>query len=86
MEVQAVTGSCANVVNNRLCVMDRSTGYRFLVDTGANVSVLPARKSTRDNSAGYKLYAANGTEISTFGVKTLVLDLKMRRPYRAHSC
>lgn len=76
-----MTGPCA-VSNNRLCVTDRTTGFRFLVDTGANVSVLPARSARCDTSASYKLYAANGTEINTFGVKTLVLDLKMRRPYR----
>lgn len=84
-QVQSTTGACActqAVSSNRLCVTDRNTGLRFLVDTGANVSVLPYRKCKSDNSVGYKLFAANGTEISTFGEKTLVLDLKMRRPYR----
>lgn len=82
--VQSVAEACTNTVSsNRLCVTDQNSGLRFLVDTGANVSVLPARKvkHNSNNSVGYKLYAANGTEISTFGVKTLVLNLKMRRPY-----
>lgn len=30
----------------------------------------------------YRLYAANGTEIKTYGIKTLILDLNLRRPYR----
>lgn len=53
------------------------------MDTGANVSVLPViRKYRAVENTRYKLYAANGTEIKTYGTKSLVLDLKLRRPYR----
>ncbi|CAG5043554.1 unnamed protein product [Parnassius apollo] len=68
---------------NRLCVSDSNSGLRFLVDTGANVSVLPAvRKDRLNQCSEYKLYAANGNEIATYGTKTIVLNLNLRRPYR----
>lgn len=56
------------------------------MDTGACVSVIPVKKKfssvpiASDNN--YKLYAANGSEIKTFGVRTLVLDLNLRRAFR----
>lgn len=64
--------------------MDRKSGLRFLVDTGANISVLPVTKKPYRDSVcdNYKLYAANGTEIKTYGVKTMELDFNLRRPYR----
>lgn len=73
---------CAIYPSSRLCVTDRKSGLRFLVDTGANVSVIPKsilRKKCQDHT--YKLFAANGTEINTYGDRTLTLDLNMRRPY-----
>lgn len=82
--VQSATVACTQPANNRLCVFDKKLGLKFLVDTGANVSVLPVNKFkfNRNYNTCYKLYAANGTEIKTFGIKTLTLDLQMRRPYR----
>lgn len=69
--------------HHRLCVTDLTTGLKFLVDTGANISVLPAPKNkSRTSNSEYKLYAANGTLINTYGVKTLDLDLKLRRHFR----
>lgn len=68
--------------SNRLSVTDRKSGYRFLIDTGANISVLPRERKDNSRDNTYKLYAANGTEIRTYGERTLTLDLKMRRPYR----
>lgn len=82
--VQAATAVCTVPSNNRLCITDRTTGLCFLVDTGANVSVLPSsskRNVCRSKETNYKLYAANGTEISTYGHKTLILDLNLRRPF-----
>lgn len=68
----------------RLCITDDSSGLRFLVDTGANISVLPVNKNrvTSAKCEDYKLYAANGSEIKTYGVKTLNLDFRLRRPFR----
>lgn len=48
--------------------------------------MLPFRKNIKFSSASvksdYKLYAANGTVIDTYGLKTLILDFKLRRPFR----
>lgn len=46
-------------------VYDRVTRTRYLIDTGADVSVLPAESSIRRQVTGYKLYAANITCIDT---------------------
>lgn len=77
-------GTCISNTNHRLCVSDKQSGIRYLIDSGANISVLPkAHKSVRYNSeiSKYKLYAANGTEIKTYGTKTLVLNLNLRRAF-----
>lgn len=55
---------------------------RYLIDTGADISVLSSRKFSSSIPTEYKLYAANGTKINTYGEKTLVLDLGLRRPFR----
>ncbi|KAL0819180.1 hypothetical protein ABMA28_008433 [Loxostege sticticalis] len=74
--VQPAADVCTIRPTHRLCVTDLHSGLRFLVDTGANVSVIPAAKRPFSDSASdsYKLYAANGTEIRTYGTKKL-------RPY-----
>ncbi|KAJ0169143.1 hypothetical protein K1T71_015309 [Dendrolimus kikuchii] len=57
---------------------------RFLVDSGANVSVLP-RWSVRNRQSAcedYRLFAANGTPIETYGLHSLTLDLKLRRSFQ----
>lgn len=72
-----------NLSTYRLFIKDVSTGQRYLVDTGANVSVLPATVSEKRNlpPSNY-LYAANGTQIPAFGERTIVLNFGMRRPYK----
>ncbi|GBM68676.1 Transposon Ty3-I Gag-Pol polyprotein [Araneus ventricosus] len=61
---------------------DRISKLRFLVDTGADVSVLPKYYASKaDSSNELLLLAANGTKISTFGRKSLTLDLNLRRTF-----
>ncbi|GBM98474.1 Retrovirus-related Pol polyprotein from transposon 17.6 [Araneus ventricosus] len=61
---------------------DRISKLRFLVDTGADVSVLPKYYASKaDSSNELLLLAANGTKISTFGRKRLTLDLNLRRTF-----
>lgn len=85
-EVHSATGDCTKVSNNRLCVTDKVSGLRFLIDSGANVSVLPrsvcTKSETKSVNEKYRLYAANGSEINTYGLKTLVLDLNLRRAFK----
>lgn len=75
---------CAISPTHRLRVTDLTSGYNFLVDTGANVSVIPVPRKCFHSvkCSDYKLYAANGTEIKTYGTRSLVLNLRLRRPYR----
>lgn len=82
--VQPEADVCTISPSHRLCVTDLNSGLRFLVDTGANVSVIPVRKKLFSDNvcSDYKLYAANGTEIRTYGTQSLVLNFKLRRPYR----
>lgn len=63
-------------------MLDKNSGLKFLIDTGANVSVIPVNKLKNVECDKYKLYAANGTEIKTYGIRTLVLDLNLRRAFR----
>ncbi|GBO41912.1 hypothetical protein AVEN_76804-1 [Araneus ventricosus] len=65
----------------RLFVRDRRSNLRFLVDSGADVSIIPATSQNK-KKAEYLLYAANGTEISTYGIKMLNLDLGLRRDFQ----
>ena len=63
-------------------VVDPATGLRFLIDTGASVSVIPPRTTHRSNSpAAIALQAANGSSIKTFGERPLLLNLGLRRNF-----
>lgn len=74
----------ASIENRRLSVCDKVNGSCFLVDSGAIVSVLTrSRCSNEDTSPQkYELYAANGSRIKTYGLKTLTLNLGLRRAFR----
>ena len=64
-------------------ILEWTTHHRFLVDTGAEVSVIPPTKLDRHNGkAGLSLQAANGSQIPTDGTRSLTLNLGLRRPYR----
>ncbi|GBM01672.1 hypothetical protein AVEN_271927-1 [Araneus ventricosus] len=82
--VSSATNSAAENVKERrkfrLFVRDRRSNLRFLVDSGADVSIIPATSQNK-KKAEYQLYAANGTEISTYGIKMLNLDLGLRRDF-----
>lgn len=63
-------------------IQDRSSNLRFLVDTGAEVSVVPPLAQERNHPSLIRLQAANGTHIPTFGRRCLSLDLGLRRAFR----
>lgn len=66
--------------SRRVFVTDARSGRRFLIDSGADISVLPPSVGQRPIS-GIVLTAANGTRIQTYGQKTLNLDLGLTRPF-----
>ena len=64
-------------------VRERLSHHRFLVDTGAEISVIPPVQSDRQHrQCRVHLQAANGVTITTFGQRSLTLNLGLRRPYR----
>ena len=73
-------GSTTGPSNRLLYVSDKYSGRRFLIDTGAEVSVLPATPADcRTNQSGPALVAANGSSIRTFGQRTISFTLVSRR-------
>ncbi|BHF76420.1 hypothetical protein SprV_0501951800 [Sparganum proliferum] len=64
------------------CVCDKVTRRRFLVDTGAQISVVPPTPVDRHcPSPGLHLQAANCSPISTFGSRSLTLNICLRRSF-----
>lgn len=66
---------------HRLFVTDRRTKMKFLVDSGADVSLIPAGPNDQIDTS-YELYAANGTPIPTYGLRVVQLDLGLRRQFQ----
>lgn len=61
-------------------VQDQISGQRFLVDTGAAVSILPPSPADkRAVPSAFTLQAANGSAIPTYGNRRLTLTLRGRR-------
>ena len=61
-------------------LMNKLSGNRFLVNTGASVSVFPhsSRRPTAP-SVGVQLKTADGTTMNTFGTRRLALQFGSRR-------
>ncbi|XP_036344241.1 uncharacterized protein LOC118753464, partial [Rhagoletis pomonella] len=82
--VSANTGG--NVTPRRLFIFDRSSGTRYLVDTGADISVTPPTRKTNLTPTQLLLQASNGTRIETYGEKAVVLNVGLRQPIRRVFC
>ncbi|BHF71885.1 hypothetical protein SprV_0401494600 [Sparganum proliferum] len=78
----SAAGSAANVHTRRLFLWDRIAGTKFLVDSGAEVSVVPPTPAERKNRSSFCLTAANNCSISTFGQRSITLDLGLRQIFR----
>lgn len=66
----------------RLTLFDQTAQLKFLIDTGAEVSVVPPnQKQKRHPLSNSMLYAANHSPINTYGEKTLTLSLGLRRKF-----
>ena len=78
--LMATSGSGNN--SHLLFVTDRTSGQRYLVDSGAEVSVLPATHIDRQTlKKGLPLRDASGSAISTFGKCTLSLHFGLRKNF-----
>nr|VZI50019.1 unnamed protein product [Spirometra erinaceieuropaei] len=76
------TESVANLHTRRLFLWDRIAGAKFLVDSGAEVSVVPPTPAERKTRSSFCLTAANNSSIFTFGQRSITLDLGLRRIFR----
>lgn len=66
----------------RIHIHDQKSSNRFLIDTGADISIIPpALKDLRNAAKLHQLFAANGSPIQTYGTKRLTVDLGLRRPF-----
>ena len=63
-------------------LQDPESGVRYLVDTGAEVSVLPPEAHDLASTATSTLRAANGTPIRVFGRRSRTLNIGLRRQFR----
>jgi len=77
----STVAGCASVgpQHSQLVVTDGNSGRRFLIDTGAQVSVTPATwQEKRQGTSGPPLIAANGTNIPTYGARNISIKLHNR--------
>ena len=73
----SIVATAAGATNSLLFLRDGHSAKRFLVDTGAAVSVYPA--SLRDINGGShtrSLVAANGSNIATYGTRRMNIRLE----------
>ncbi|CAE1267091.1 unnamed protein product [Acanthosepion pharaonis] len=65
-----------------LFVSDRATGTRFLVDSGAQISLIPATRADKlKGPHKLTLQAVNKSLIQTYGQRCLTLNLGLRRVF-----
>ena len=76
------TGVSGLIPSHLFYIIDSNHNYRFLVDTGAEVSVLPPSPADRKHQDGFNLLAVNGSGIATFGKRSLTLNLGLCRTFR----
>lgn len=70
----------------RMFVLDRTSNTKFLIDTGADISVIPPTHLDKRRANNYHLYAANHGTIQTYGERALNLNLELRRPIKWIFC
>lgn len=63
-------------------VQDSICGLRFLVDTGAEVSVLPACSIDKNYGPIMQLQAVNGSKIDVYLRRSVTLNIGLRRTFR----
>lgn len=68
---------------SRLYVKDTNSGKNFLIDTGADISVIPPNHLEKAYSSyNQPLYSANNSKITTYGTKTLIMNLGLTQPIK----
>lgn len=74
---------CSLFTGRRLFVTDKVSKLNFLIDTGSDLCCFPRKLlPLACKAADYTLCAANGTGIKTYGIRTLTLNLGLRRDFK----
>jgi len=73
------TGAAGLTHSRLFYITDSVSNYRFLIDTGAKVSVLPPSSTEQQQRCNdFSLVAVNGANITTYGKRSLTLNLGLR--------
>ncbi|XP_033214030.1 uncharacterized protein LOC117171086 [Belonocnema kinseyi] len=72
--------------SKRLLSRDKNSQKKFLIDTGADISILPIGKNLKKRSTSLKLSSANNSGIDTYGGTILSIDFGLRRPIVWNFC
>ena len=67
--------------SRRIFITDLRTGTRFLIDTGADVSVIPVTTEDCKYESLTTLTAANKSCIKTYGARLITVDIGLRREF-----
>lgn len=67
---------------SRIYILDSKSCNRYMIDTGADVSVIPPNARERNNPTPRALYAANGSKTVTYDTKRLTFDLGLKRKFK----
>ena len=79
LEATSIAGHTQSCLLN---IIDRTSGLKFLVDTGVEVSVVPHLHTHRKTqSKGSSLQAINNTIIPTYSICLLTLNLRLCRTF-----
>ena len=62
-------------------IVDACHKLPFLIDTGAEMSIIPSTAADKNNRCLLTLQAVNNSPISTFGTRSLTLNLGLRRTF-----
>ncbi|GFV95131.1 retrovirus-related Pol polyprotein from transposon opus [Trichonephila clavipes] len=67
---------------NRLFLLDRKSGQKFLIDSGSEICVIPPSPTmNKSPQSNFSLFAANNTKIPAYGMVRKELNLGLRRPF-----
>ncbi|EFN65186.1 hypothetical protein EAG_02159, partial [Camponotus floridanus] len=68
--------------SHRLIVTDKNSNLHFLIDIATDISSLSPKRFVRNTlPLSFKLFAASDTKTNTYGMKTLFLNLGLRRDF-----
>ena len=62
-------------------IVDACHNLHFLIDTGAEVSIIPLTSADMNNRCRLTLQAVNNSPVSTFGTRSLTLNLGLHRTF-----